>query len=322
MRLVKLLSLMLITLAVMSCSFWRLGTGFIPPYPTLDSQFNDFGNAGPPYPTGLAANGARTGDISKFGLGVLANVEADWRADDDVDGVFVTATAGAAYVTFFICNRTNVAQDVHLNALIDSNGDGQWKNFTGPGGLVKEHFVVNRPVHLNASACVFESAKGQLVFGRLETWVRAMVSDAEVVPGPDGWDGTGFYQVGEVEDYHIKPEINTPTPTPYKPVVTPTKTPTRTPTPTPTKKFIITVCGGTPAYDKPNGKQIGVVKQTREGEELGRSTDGKWVHVRIHNDEGWIPVSGLAVNGQCSATHTPVPPKPATPTPGAKPGTK
>ena len=169
---------------------------------------NEFGDApDPTYPTRLASNGVRTRDGSKFWLGPLGappSMEADARVvdqDDDNGFVRALAIAGKVRATFRAAmSRSASARTVYFNLLADTDGDGRWVDFTGPGGLVSEWVVQNRTMALAPGEEVLLDADFPQTRGNLVVWFRAMLTDTPVAWSASAY-GTGSYEQGEVEDY-------------------------------------------------------------------------------------------------------------------------
>lgn len=214
----SLLAATLAGAAVLACG------GAPPSAPAADPSPNtfgagDFGDApDPSYPALLSSNGARTRDVTGFWLGIpdvrpTTEDEAKVVDRDEADdgATQLLATAGRILVTFRATRSGDApAGTVYFNLLGDSNGDGRWRNFPGPAGEVREWVVVNRELHLEPGATEEVRAEVPLAFGTLETWIRAALTDRPIDAAnfPDGWDGTGAFDAGEIEDHHVKPVID------------------------------------------------------------------------------------------------------------------
>ena len=176
--------------------------------PTPQSPSADFGDApDPTYPSLLASDGARALDPSQFWLGAGADTEVEANTVDlDAldDGLVEVLVENEVRVTFEAVksDRAN-AGVVYFNLLADTNGDGQWGASENPTGPVPEWIVVNQPLDLAPGEREMVKAAFRLVGGNLEVWLRATLTDSPVQG--DKWDGTGFFERGEVEDHRIAP---------------------------------------------------------------------------------------------------------------------
>jgi hypothetical protein len=209
MRLGQLRLILAVAIIALACNIG-------PPPPTLDPAQNEFGIADfgdapdPNFPTLLARDGARAQDPSRFWLGSLGappSTEPDAKIvnrDETDDGlVELLVTAGKVFVTFQAVKSPDAGPGIaYFNLLADSNGDGKWQDFTAPGGVVSEWVVVNRALNLAPGETVQIKAEFLLTQGSLVAWVRATLTDT---PAPDGWNGTGRFAQGEVEDHRIGP---------------------------------------------------------------------------------------------------------------------
>ncbi|MEK6575283.1 MAG: GEVED domain-containing protein [Chloroflexota bacterium] len=229
----------------------------------------DYGDAPDPgFPSLFASRGAHTLDINQFWLGNFAEpsatTEPDARvvnADELDDGLEKFTGLGATAYAAFRAVKSRAATDgnVYFNLLVDLNGDGEWQGQT-------EWVVANREVHLTpgASELIETPIPPASLF---YVWMRAALTDTPVDAAAfsDGWDGTGEFAQGEVEDYFLTllapppptdatlppPTTSTPTPTPRIVTSGPPRTPA-TPTLTATPKGVYTgdfviVCDPEPA---------------------------------------------------------------------------
>lgn len=207
------------------------------PSPTLPPRAPtaDYGDAeDPAFPSLFASDGARTLDITQFWLGSLddpsVTAEEDARVvdrDELDDGLERLAVRGGAASLAFraVKSRAATAGTVYFNLLADLDGNGEWQG-------VSEWVVANRSVPLPPGGSELIEAELPLRPGA-EIWIRASLTDMPVDEQAfrDGWDGTGEFAVGEVEDYRFAAPPDEPPVT--EPPWTPTPSPTPTLTPTP-----------------------------------------------------------------------------------------
>jgi hypothetical protein len=221
--------------------------------PEPDPAKFDFGDApDPSFPSLLASNGARTNDLTQFWLGSL---DVPTTAESDANVTDLDTPDDGLTESQFQDNRVRAklrvvkSQDatagtMYFNLLVDADGNRQWQDVAGAGGLVREWVVRNQPVDLSPGQSAALSVEFDLFTGG-EVWMRAMVSDIPVpeVDFPNGWDGThafeGIELKGEVEDHRLGPyPVDTPTATM---VPSPTPTITEAFTPTATNTLVPTV---------------------------------------------------------------------------------
>ena len=223
--------------AGLACSLFG---GPVTPAPTAPAGSGpraDYGDApDPAFPSLFTSDGARTLDITQFWLGNLDNPSATSEPDAKIidsdeldDGLEEFVFTGTGIALVFRAVKSSTAEDgsVYFNLLVDTNGDGVW-------GGASEWAVVNREVYLPPGASELINAPLPAT-DFYEVWIRATVTDAPVdlAAFPGGWDGTGQFAQGEVEDYRLPRPDAPPTETP-----TVTPTPTETPTGTPTERVI------------------------------------------------------------------------------------
>jgi hypothetical protein len=221
--------------------------------PSAPGPLADYGDApDPAFPSLFASNGAHTLDITQFWLGNFADPSATTERDAKIvnrdeldDGLERIKFQGATPTLAFRAVKGKAASDgvAYFNLLVDLNGDGHWQG-------QPEWVVENREVSLAPGAS--ELIEAPLPPQSLsDVWIRAALTDERVDPAafPDGWDGTGEFARGEVEDYLLSvPAFPPPTEPPFTPTPTPTPTryitsvppKTQTPTVTPKPPFVYT----------------------------------------------------------------------------------
>ena len=209
----------------------------------------DYGDApDPSFPSLFASNGARTLDITRFWLGDLASPSVTAEADANVvdrdpldDGLeALKGASGGPGLTFRAVKAASApGGTVYFNLLVDLGRDGRWQG--------ADWVTVNRAVPLAPGQSV--AIASDVPFASLfDTWIRATLTDTPVDASafPGGWDGTGAFAAGEVEDYFVPTEEppQTPEPTPtYYPTPSPSPIYERTPplpspSPTPAPTFV------------------------------------------------------------------------------------
>ncbi len=196
----------------------------------------DYGDAPDPnFPSLLASRGAHTLDITQFWLGNTQEPSATTEPDAKIvdrdefdDGLErVTAQGSAMLLTFRAVKSRSASEGVvYFNLLADLNADGKWQ-----GG--NEWVTINKEIRLAPGAS--EIIETQLAsFASQNFWIRATLTDKPVDAAAfsNGWDGTGEFAKGEVEDYRFPRSPIVPPPTDSTIPPPPTKTPTPTLTPT------------------------------------------------------------------------------------------
>lgn len=103
-------------------------------------------------------------------------------------------------------------QVVYLNVLMDFDRDGMWSPYpVGPfcGVQVPEHVVRNVPVPIGFSGLVSQLPMADFDVGPDSgyVWVRFTLTPTPVL---FPWDGSGFYEGGETEDYMLHIAGGTP----------------------------------------------------------------------------------------------------------------
>ncbi len=229
----------LLIISSFACNFPPQAT----PTPAARTLIADYGDAPDPnYPSLLASRGAHTLDITPFWLGNTQEPSATTEPDakivdrDELDDGLerVTAQGSAMLLTFrAVKSRTASEGMVYFNLLADLNGDGRWQG-------QNEWVTINKEIQLAPGASEIVEAR-LASFTSQNFWIRVTLTDKPVDAAafPNGWDGTGEFAKGEVEDYRfprpmIPPKTITPTltPTPTRYI---TSLPPRTDTPTPTR---------------------------------------------------------------------------------------
>jgi hypothetical protein len=165
----------------------------------------DFGDAPSPYPTMLAANGARHGLRSDLFLGATADAEPDGQpnagatgddsdGNDDADGVTFASYEGALpALALGATNNLDVflnsgGETCLLNAWIDFNANGVW---TDAG----EQIFTNQPLSSGANNGLPYDVPAGAVLGTTYSRFRCSTT-AGLTP-------TGEAPDGEVEDYQV-----------------------------------------------------------------------------------------------------------------------
>lgn len=212
------------------------------PAPTLIADYGDAPD--PDFPSLLASRGAHTLDITQFWLGNTQEPSVTTEPDAKIvdrdeldDGLERVTTQDTALLLTFRAVKSRSASEglVYFNLLADLNGDGRWQG-------QNEWVTINKEISLAPGAS--EIIEVRLTsFVSQNFWIRATLTDRAVDAAAfsNGWDGTGEFAKGEVEDYRfprslVPPKTITPTPTP---TLTPTRyitsLPPHTSTPTPTR---------------------------------------------------------------------------------------
>ena len=167
------------------------------------SVTEDFGDAPErPYPTTLAANGARHKVLPGLMLGGQIDAEADGQPDpnalgddnsnlDDEDGVvFLGAIYPGAAVTVEVTLTSDLAESAKLDAWLDFGGDGSWLQ---PGDQIFANQTIWPGVNSLSFLVPMDAAPGR-TFARFRmSLAGGLAPDG---PAPDG----------EVEDYAVQIE--------------------------------------------------------------------------------------------------------------------
>ncbi len=132
--------------------------------------------------------------------------------DDGVRGlnIYLTQIPPPAQLTVDV-TVADGAPDVprYLNVLIDLNMDGKWKGAAAMGE--KEWVTVNHVVNVapgtteTITTDAFAYSHGLLLTPT--TWMRVVLSREPIDAAAffsDGWDGSGVFEHGEVEDYYVQ----------------------------------------------------------------------------------------------------------------------
>jgi len=189
-------------------------------YPTLFSTSNSVADR----------PGCHTLTIGQETIGHTVSAEKDALDPSDPDGVPNLVDADSDERAFVILDETDsrlaytvsvksTAPDVgrYLNVLIDFNQDGQWRDASNG----KEWAVTNMLVDLKPgeSATVITPAFswGTHRVRRSPVWMRTLLSRDRVDTGLfsqyGGWDGSGTFTYGEVEDHFVFLTEKPPNPT-------------------------------------------------------------------------------------------------------------
>jgi len=186
-------------------------TGIIGRFPTLKNTAN----------SKLGRPGAHTLNIGQEMIGTTVSAESDANDPNDEDGVinlvdmdkddrvfiFIKATSIPAPAAMsFDVSVAKDAPDVtrYVNILIDFNQDGQWEGDING----KEWAVVNMPVRVKPGTTeriqTTWFAWGSSGVLLSPTWIRIALTrepiDASLF-GNDGWDGSGEFRYGEIQDH-------------------------------------------------------------------------------------------------------------------------
>jgi hypothetical protein len=172
----------------------------------------DFGDAPEPYPTVLAAEGARHTIVPDFCLGTSVDGESDGQpnatatgdddaAADDEDGVkFVTALIPGETAAITVTNCIGMENAGFLDAWIDFNGDGSWDQ-------AGDQIVFSRALSASGFDTIFFDVP-DTAMPDITTFARFRLSSTGYLP----FDGPA--QDGEVEDYAV--QIRAPKTLPIK----------------------------------------------------------------------------------------------------------
>lgn len=167
------------------------------------------------FPSLLASNGARTVDVSNATLGPDITAETDailaGDTDDGIVSLFTTLTQippPTAMTVNVTADASAAGGSYYLNTLIDLNMDGEWGGMGASGE--SEWVVQNYPVNVAPGVVTpvtppsFAFTNGNRVPS--VSWMRIALTKEMV---PDGWDGTGEFTSGEIEDHIIEmPLVN------------------------------------------------------------------------------------------------------------------
>lgn len=166
----------------------------------------DFGDAPSPYPTLLAANGARHVIVPGVFMGALVDAEADGQPTPNSDGddlnppLALDDEDGVALPPAFVAGsvaQVGIVASVpgHLNAWIDWNANGSWLD---PG----EQVVFNLPMNagLNSVTVPVPVPPALVAGGPHSRW--RFTTYAPAAPAP-----TGLENDGEVEDHEVRLEV-------------------------------------------------------------------------------------------------------------------
>lgn len=197
--------------------------GYAGPYSTVEAAFPTLHAT-----TNSSGPGAHALDSSMEWLGENFSYEEDANDPADPDGVMNLDNAddyddGVKGLTIELTSipppatlSVGVSVDAgapnvprYLNAVIDLNMDGKWGGHAAGGE--PEWVVQNMPVNVPPGTTE-TIVSGQFAYSHgwvltPTTWIRVVFSrepiDAAAF-GADGWDGSGEFAYGEVEDYYIQ----------------------------------------------------------------------------------------------------------------------
>jgi len=164
------------------------------------------------FPSLFASGGAHILDISEASLGPGITEESDANVinadlDDGIVSLFTTLTAIPPPTTMTVNVIGTEDGNYFFNSLIDLNMDGKWGGATGAGGE-SEWVVRNQPVSVTAGVLKpvtsppFAFTDG--LFVPTHAWMRIALTKEQV---PQGWDGSGQFSKGEIEDHVISMPI-------------------------------------------------------------------------------------------------------------------
>lgn len=162
-------------------------------------------NKGGSYSYEVDANDATDPD----GVTNLSNTD---KFDDGVTGlnVMLTQIPPPATLTVDVTVESG-APDVprYLNVLIDLNMDGKWKGAAAAGEpeWVVKNSVVNVVPGTTQSVTTAPFAYSNGMILTPTSWMRVVLSRDPInagLYGANGWDGSGKFDFGEVEDYYVQ----------------------------------------------------------------------------------------------------------------------
>jgi hypothetical protein len=116
----------------------------------------------------------------------------------------IACTAIPVGPTFDARVTNNLALDGFVNVIFDWDQSGTWGGAAPcPTGPAPEHAIVNVPIPAGYAGLLSGLFPGPIQLGPRAgyVWVRMTVSDQ---PVPQGWDGSGFFELGESEDYLLR----------------------------------------------------------------------------------------------------------------------
>ena len=179
-------------------------------YPTLFSTTNSV----------LNRPGCHTLNVGEETLGHTVSAEQDALDPMDPDGVPNLVDADSDERAFVILDGTDsrlaftvsvksTAPDMHryLNVLLDFNQDGQWRDATnGPEWAVSNLTVTVAPG--DSETIITPAFKWGTHRVRMSpVWMRALLCRTTIDPNlfaeHGGWDGSGAFSYGEVEDHFV-----------------------------------------------------------------------------------------------------------------------
>ncbi|MCA9245314.1 MAG: hypothetical protein KDA32_15265, partial [Phycisphaerales bacterium] len=128
-----------------------------------------------------------------------------------VGGVAVLANPTSVTLTFEVTLSADApVVDRYLNVAIDINHDGRWDDSTGPlPEWVVPDFLL--PPLTPGTTTLVTTPPFYLPLGMSPAWLRVALTRERVVDivpvDATGWDGSGRFQYGEVEDHLIATEL-------------------------------------------------------------------------------------------------------------------
>jgi hypothetical protein len=130
--------------------------------------------------------------------------------DDTDDGLSIELLAdGSLGFSVTVTAAPNAATQVcYLNAVYDVNRDGEWRNTaSATEWIIKNQMVNVLPGGTQKIAISLPVGSDWLVSMAEPRWLRLVLSDSPVseslYASMGGWDGSGQFERGEVEDYKI-----------------------------------------------------------------------------------------------------------------------
>lgn len=169
------------------------------------------------FPTN-SKDGARVLDVNKAWMGSAGTVERgandpsdpdgrpnlEYDKDDGLDEMFIRQEHGKTQAELALDLATAEPNGAFfLNVLVDLDGDGSWGGAAAGGE--EEWAIQNQAVRFEGKTRTrvelgpFAFANGGKVPAR--AWMRVALTDVMV---PKGWDGSGQFAAGEIEDYLVE----------------------------------------------------------------------------------------------------------------------
>ena len=167
--------------------------------------------AGLPGGHALDPNTAWLGAAASIERGVLDPADPDLThnmTDDDRrdDGVIVlrpTGPLGTEADVLISASADASSVGWYLNVLLDADGDGTWTNT----GALDEWRVVNQPITVVPGGTTTVTLRDFWPTpSRRQAWLRMALTDEPIIEaafGDAGWDGSGAFERGEIEDHLV-----------------------------------------------------------------------------------------------------------------------